>query len=144
MATSADPHASKYKSAFTPAEEPHCFLDTSGIITTTMIDLPGYRITKVLGTVYGLTVRSRNIGAAVTSVLKSTVGGELKFLTNLLYTARDHAVERMVGECITRGGNAIIAMKFDTSQIMGDFAQVCAYGTACIVEEIRTNEPRHM
>ncbi|KAF2184854.1 UPF0145 domain protein [Zopfia rhizophila CBS 207.26] len=100
-----------------------------------MIDLPGFRVVKVLGTVYGLSVRSRNIGADFASILKSTVGGELKYLTNMLYTARDHAVERMVGECITRGGNAIIAMKFDTSELM-NFAQVCAYGTACVVEKI--------
>ncbi|KAF2476178.1 UPF0145 domain protein [Lindgomyces ingoldianus] len=140
--SAASSSAAKSKSAFKPSEEPHCFTDTSGIITTTMIDLPGFRVVRVLGTVYGLSVRSRNIGAAVTSVLKSTVGGELKYLTNLLYTARDHAVERMVGECITRGGNAIIATKFDTSQIMGDFAQVCAYGTACVVEKIETKEDK--
>jgi uncharacterized protein YbjQ (UPF0145 family) len=53
----------------------------------------------------------------------------------MLCTARNNAVERMVGECIGRGGNAVIAMRFDTSELMG-FAQVCAYGTACVVERV--------
>lgn len=52
-----------------------------------------------------------------------------------MYVSRDHAVERMLGECMARNGNAIIAFKFDTSELMG-FAQVCAYGTACVVEKI--------
>jgi len=117
------------------SSELHCFADTDGIVTSTMNELPGYRVVRTLGTVYGLSVRSRNWGADIASVLKSAVGGELKYLTNLLYAARNDSVERMVGECIGRGGNAIIAMRFDTSEIM-NFAQVCAYGTACVVEKI--------
>jgi uncharacterized protein YbjQ (UPF0145 family) len=100
-----------------------------------MNDLPGYRVVRVLGTVYGLTVRSRNWGADIASVLKSAVGGELNYLTNMLYTGRDNAVERMIGECLSRRGNAIIAMRFGESEIM-NFAQVSAYGTACVVEKI--------
>jgi len=112
-----------------------CFGDTHGVITTTMNDLPGFRIVKVLGAVYGLTVRSRNIGAGLASVLKSMVGGELHYLTNMLYSGRNHSVERMVGEAMSRGANAVVALRFDTAEIMG-FSQVCAYGTACIVEPI--------
>jgi uncharacterized protein YbjQ (UPF0145 family) len=123
------------KQAFKDDNEPHCFTDTHGIITTTMNDLPGYRIVRILGTIYGLCVRSRNWGADIASVLKSAVGGELKYLTNMLYAGRDHAVERLVGECMSRGGNAIIAMRFGESEIM-NFAQVTAYGTACVVEKI--------
>ena len=119
--------------------EPHCFTDTHGVITTTMNDLPGFRIVRVLGTIYGLSVRSRNWGADIASVFKSAVGGELRYLTNLLYTGRDHAVERLLGECMSRGGNAIIAMRFGESEIM-NFAQVTAYGTACVVEKIEENE----
>jgi uncharacterized protein YbjQ (UPF0145 family) len=123
------------------AEEVHlgeakCFTDTHGIITSTMNEIPGYQVVKVLGAVYGLTVRSRNWGAGLASVLKSVVGGELVYLTNLLYSGRNSAVERMVGECMSRGGNAIIALRFDTAEIM-NFAQVCAYGTAVVVEPIQ-------
>ncbi|KAJ9157892.1 hypothetical protein NKR23_g441 [Pleurostoma richardsiae] len=113
----------------------HCFTETGGTITTTMFDIPGYRITKVLGTVYGITVRSRNWGASLGMVLKSLAGGELRWFTNLLYTARNDAVGRVVDECQKRGGNAIIALRFDAGD-MGGFAQVCAYGTAAVVEKI--------
>jgi uncharacterized protein YbjQ (UPF0145 family) len=100
-----------------------------------MNDIPGYRVIKVLGTVYGLTVRSRNWGADIASVFKSVVGGEIKFFTNMMYTSRNEAVERLVGECMGRGGNAIIALRFDAGEV-AHFAQVCAYGTACVVEKI--------
>ena len=113
----------------------HCFQDTDGIITTTMNEVPGYRVVRVLGTVYGLTVRSRNWGADFASVMKSLVGGELKYLTNMLYAARNSAVERAVGEARNRGGNAVVAMRYDTSELMG-FAQVCAYGTAVQIERV--------
>ena len=115
--------------------EPHSFTDTHGVIVSTMNDIPGHRVIKVLGTVYGLSVRSRNWGADIGSLLKSIVGGELRYLTNMLYTARNHAVERMLGEVMGRGGNAVIAMRFDIAEVM-NFSQVCAYGTAVVVEKI--------
>ncbi|KAH2747590.1 hypothetical protein KXV94_005429 [Aspergillus fumigatus] len=112
-----------------------CFTDTHGVITTTANDLPGYKITKVLGTVYGLTVRTCNWGTDLGAIVRSSVGGELRPFTNLMYTSRNEAVERLVGECMGRGGNALIAMRFDVSSI-GACSQVCAYGTACVVERI--------
>lgn len=114
---------------------PSCFTDTHGVITTTMNDLPGYRIKTVLGTVYGLTVRTRNWGADLGAVVRSTVGGEIRPFTNLMYNSRNEAVERIVGECMGRGGNAIIAMRFDVASF-GACSQICAYGTACQVEKI--------
>lgn len=98
-------------------QEQSCFVDTQGVITSTMNDLPGYRIVKVLGTVYGITVRSRNWGADIGAFLRSSVGGELRYLSNLMYTSRNSAVERMVGECMQRGGNAVIAMRFDQGEV---------------------------
>ena len=117
------------------ADGNHCFTDTHGVIVSTMNDLPGYRVVQVLGTVYGLTVRTRNWGADVGAFFKSAVGGELKYFTTLLYRTRNSAVERMVGECMGKGGNAIIAMRFDNGDIKLA-SQVCAYGTACVVEKI--------
>ncbi|KAK1827179.1 hypothetical protein QBC39DRAFT_267423 [Podospora conica] len=113
----------------------HCFTETSGVITTTMFDVPGYRVVRVLGAVYGLTVRSRNWAASLGMVLKSVAGGELRWFTNLLYTARNDAISRIVAETQSRGGNAVIALRFDAGE-MGGFAQVCAYGTAAVVEKI--------
>ncbi len=63
------------------------------------------------------------------------MGGELKYFTSMMYTSRNSAVERMVGECMGRGGNAVIALRFDAGEI-GPYAQVCAYGTACVVEKV--------
>lgn len=114
---------------------PSCFTDTHGVITSTMNDLPGYRVVRVLGTIYGLIVRSRNWGADIGAFVRSAVGGEIKIFTNVMYTSRNDAVERLVGECMQRGGNAIVAMRFDVSSI-GAWAQICAYGTACVVEKI--------
>jgi uncharacterized protein YbjQ (UPF0145 family) len=98
-------------------DTPSCFVDTHGVITSTMNDLPGYRIVKVLGTIYGITVRSRNWGADIGAFLKSSVGGEIKYFTNLMYTSRNSALERLVGECMQRGGNAVIALRFDQSEV---------------------------
>jgi uncharacterized protein YbjQ (UPF0145 family) len=82
-----------------------------------MNDLPGYRVVKVLGTIYGITVRSRNWGADIASFFRSSVGGEIRYFTNLMYTSRNAAVERLIGECMQRGGNAILAMRFDQSEV---------------------------
>ncbi|KAK4465574.1 hypothetical protein QBC42DRAFT_260983 [Cladorrhinum samala] len=113
----------------------HCFTETNGVITTTMFDVPGYRVVRVLGAVYGLTVRSRNWAAGLTMVIKSVAGGELSWFTNLLYSARNDAISRLVAETQARGGNAVIALRFDSGEL-GGFAQVCAYGTAAIIEKI--------
>jgi uncharacterized protein YbjQ (UPF0145 family) len=67
------------------------------------------------------------------------VGGEIKPFTNMLYTARNKAMDRMVGECMARGGNAILAVRFDVVA-MGALTQVCAYGTAAVVEEVSESE----
>ncbi|CEJ62209.1 Putative UPF0145 domain protein [Penicillium brasilianum] len=114
---------------------PSCFTDTHGVITSTMNDLPGYKVTKILGTVYGITVRARNWGADIGGALRTAVGGEIRIFTNLMYTSREEAMERLVGECMSRGGNAIIAVRFDVASF-GSCSQICAYGTACLVEKV--------
>lgn len=74
------------KPAHVPPElsDLHCYTETEGVITTTMFDVPGYKVVRVLGTVYGLTVRSRNIAASLGMVLKSMAGGELRWFTNMV------------------------------------------------------------
>ncbi|KAI5459804.1 hypothetical protein BGZ63DRAFT_388718 [Mariannaea sp. PMI_226] len=132
-----DKEAHKDEVAHVPPQisDLHCFTETGGIITSTMNDLPGYRITKVLGTVYGITVRSRNIAAGFTMVMKSMAGGELRWFTSMLYNCRNDSVSRLVDEARSRGGNAVIAMRFDSGDL-GGFAQTAAYGTAVVVEKI--------
>lgn len=66
----------------------HCFTETNGVITATMNDIPGYRVVKTLGTIYGLTVRTRNIAAGLAMIIKSMAGGELKWFTNMVFIPR--------------------------------------------------------
>ncbi|KAK9352277.1 putative heavy-metal-binding-domain-containing protein [Lipomyces doorenjongii] len=114
----------------------HSFGDTRGVLISTMNDIPGYRVVHVISTVYGLTVRSRNVVASVGANFKSLIGGEVGVFTKMLYDSRNSAVDRMISECLAKGGNAIIAMRFESGELEGRFAEVCAYGTACIVEKI--------
>jgi uncharacterized protein YbjQ (UPF0145 family) len=100
------------------------------MIVTTMNDLPGYEITEVLGEVFGLTVRSRNFGSQVGASLKSLVGGELKGMTKMLADGREHAQERLVEEAESKGADAVIAFRFDTSELGSTWTEICAYGTA--------------
>jgi uncharacterized protein YbjQ (UPF0145 family) len=103
------------------------------MLIVTSNDVPGYEITRVYGEVFGLTVRSRHIGSQIGAGFKSLVGGELRGQTQTLIESRHEAMARLVGEAQSRGANAIIAMRFDTSS-MGDlWAEVCAYGTAVTV-----------
>lgn len=118
---------------------PAVFPETHGIATTTTNSLPGHRVTKNLGTIYGLTVRSRNWGANFGGLLRSSAGGELSVFTNMLYTARNAALDRMVGECMARGGNAVLGVRMDVVS-EGPWCQVCAYGTAVFVEANRDGE----
>ena len=99
------------------------------MLITTSIDLPGYDITAVLGEVFGLTVRSRNIGAGCMAGLRSIGGGEIPEFTQLLTQSRNEAMARMVENGRQMGGNAIIAMQFDSGAI-GQWSEICAYGTA--------------
>jgi uncharacterized protein YbjQ (UPF0145 family) len=95
-----------------------------------MNDLPGYEVTAVLGEVFGLTVRSRNLGSQVGASLKSLVGGELKGMTKMLAEGRQHATERLVEEAQEMGADAILAFRFDTSELGTTWTEICAYGTA--------------
>jgi uncharacterized protein YbjQ (UPF0145 family) len=95
-----------------------------------MNDLPGYEIEEVFGEVFGLTVRSRNLGSQVGATLKSLVGGELKGMTKMLADGRQHATDRLVAEAEAKGANAVLAFRFDTSELGSIWTEICAYGTA--------------
>jgi|SRR5216117_1181092 len=100
------------------------------MLITTANDLPGYEVTETLGEVFGLTVRSRNIGSQVGAGLKSMFGGELKGMTKALVDSRQQVIERMIEEATTKGADAVVAMRFDTSEMGGNWTEICAYGTA--------------
>jgi len=100
------------------------------MIVVTTNDLPGWQIDEVIGEVWGLTVRSRNAFAQVGAGLKSMFGGELKGMTKALYESRNEVMNRMIEEAESRGANAIVAMRFDTSEMGDVWTEICAYGTA--------------
>ena len=105
------------------------------MIVTTMNDIPGYTVDEVYGEVMGLTVRSRNVGSQIGAQLKSILGGELKGMTKALVESRQQVMERMVEEAEAKGANAIIAMRFDTSEMGPNWTEICAYGTAVRVHK---------
>lgn len=105
------------------------------MLITTSFDLPGYEIVAVQGEVFGLTVRSRNIGAGCLAGLRSIGGGEIPEFTKLLSQSRNEAMARMVAEAARRGANAIVAMRFDSGAI-GQWSEICAYGTAVWVQPV--------
>jgi uncharacterized protein YbjQ (UPF0145 family) len=80
--------------------------------------------------VFGLTVRSRNIGSQLGAIFKSLAGGELKGMTKMLADGREHAQERLVEAAEAKGANAVIAFRFDTSELGSTWTEICAYGTA--------------
>jgi uncharacterized protein YbjQ (UPF0145 family) len=100
------------------------------MLISTMNDLPGYEVEEVLGEVFGLTVRSRNVGSQIGASFKSLVGGELKGMTKMLAEGREHATQRLIEEAEGKGANAILAFRFDTSELGTTWTEICAYGTA--------------
>jgi len=103
------------------------------MLVVTMNEIPGYRVDRVIGEVYGLTVRSRNVGAQMGASFKSLVGGELKGLTKQLQQSRDEAVLRLVESATAAGANAVIAMRYDADEVGQGYQEVVAYGTAVVV-----------
>ena len=100
------------------------------MLITTMNDIPGHEVAEVYGEVMGLTVRSRNIGSQIGAGLKSILGGELKGMTKALVESRHEVIARMTEEAEAKGADAIIAMRFDTSEMGQNWTEICAYGTA--------------
>ncbi|WP_182113534.1 MULTISPECIES: YbjQ family protein [unclassified Actinotalea] len=110
------------------------------MIVVTTNEIPGYRVEAVLGEVMGLTVRSANMGANFTASFRAMGGGEITEYTQLVYQSRQEVMHRMVEEGRRRGANAIVAMRFDNGSIGQAFTEVCAYGTAVVVEPIPAGE----
>jgi uncharacterized protein YbjQ (UPF0145 family) len=100
------------------------------VIIVTTNELPGYEIEQVFGEAFGLTVRSRNIGSTIGAGLKSLKGGELKGMTKMLIEGREHATERLIEEAEGKGADAILAFRFDSSELGSTWTEICAYGTA--------------
>ena len=103
------------------------------IVVTTPF-LAGHRVVEAKGQVFGLVVRSRGLAGNISAALRSLVGGEIKEYTELLEDTRRQALDRMVKNATLMGANAVISMRFDSSELGGTMSEIVAYGTAVITE----------
>ena len=106
------------------------------MIIATTESIAGHRVTKTLGEVFGVVVRSRGIGGNIIAGLRSIVGGEIHEYTQLLEEARGHAIERMVANATAKGANAVLMMRFDSAEIGQTMSEIVAYGTAAVIEPL--------
>ena len=106
------------------------------MMVTTSQELPGYRIVRNFGIVRGIIVRSRSVIGNLGAALQTIVGGNFTILTNLCENTREEAYELMMQHAAEHGANAIVAMRYDATEIMQGVTEVLAYGTAVQVERI--------
>jgi uncharacterized protein YbjQ (UPF0145 family) len=111
-------------------------MSDAGLPMTTAMELPGMRIRENLGVVYGLVVRSMGFAGGVTASFRALRRGEIPEYTQLLEDSRRHAIDRMVGNAGLLGADAVIAVRFDSSEIGQQFTEIVAYGTAVKVDRI--------
>jgi uncharacterized protein YbjQ (UPF0145 family) len=106
------------------------------IMVTTSQELPGYRIVRNYGIVRGIIVRSRSLLGSIGAGLQTIIGGNITILTELCENTREEAYELMMEHAAEHGANAVIAMRYDATEIMQGVTEVLAYGTAVQVERI--------
>ena len=109
------------------------------IVTTPYV--PGHRIDQVQGHVFGLVVRSRGLAGNIAAGLRSLAGGEIHEYTALLEDTRRQALDRMVQNAVAMGANAVISVRFDSSEIGGSMSEIVAYGTAVTIVPDASAEP---
>ena len=105
-------------------------------LTTTTFDLPGYRVTRSLGVVRGLIVRSRSVIGNIGANLQSLFGGNITLYTSLCERAREDAINLMLTQAGTLGANAVIGVRYDATEIAPGITEVLCYGTAVSVEKV--------
>jgi uncharacterized protein YbjQ (UPF0145 family) len=103
------------------------------MLNTTAFTLTGYRITKELGTVRGIVVRSRSIVGSIGAGLQTLFGGDITLYTELCERARADAYERMIASAANLGANAVLGLRYDATEVMGGVTEVLCYGTAVVV-----------
>jgi uncharacterized protein YbjQ (UPF0145 family) len=106
------------------------------MLVTTTEQIAGHRIIESKGQVFGVVVRSRGLAGNVLAGLRSIFGGEIPEYTSLLEQTRRHALDRMVKNAQLMGGNAVVMMRFDSSEIAQTMSEIVAYGTAVVVEKV--------
>jgi uncharacterized protein YbjQ (UPF0145 family) len=103
------------------------------VIVSTAPFVAGHRVTETKGQTFGLVVRSRGMAGNIVAGLRSIVGGEIHEYTQLLEDTRRQAIDRMVQNATLMGANAVISMRFDSSELAGTMSEIVAYGTAVVI-----------
>jgi len=103
-------------------------------MVTTQFELDGFRVTRTLGVVRGIVVRSRSIFGTIGAGLQTLVGGNISLLTNLCEKTRQEAFDLMLQHAAELGGNAVVGARYDATEVMQGVTEVLAYGTAVFVE----------
>ena len=103
-------------------------------MVTTQFELDGFKVTRTLGVVRGIVVRSRSIFGTIGAGLQTILGGNITLLTNLCEQTREHAFDLMLQHAADPGANAVIGMRYDATEVMHGVTEVLAYGTAVYVE----------
>jgi uncharacterized protein YbjQ (UPF0145 family) len=105
------------------------------MIVTTTETIAGKRIVQTLGVVRGSTIRARHLGKDIVAALKGLIGGEIEEYTKLLAESRDQAIDRMIAKATEAGGNAVVNIRFSTSYIMSNAAEIMVFGTAVVTKD---------
>jgi uncharacterized protein YbjQ (UPF0145 family) len=106
------------------------------MLLSTTYSIHGKKIVKHLGLVRGNTIRARHIGRDIIAVLRNLVGGEITDYTKMIAESREQSIDRMIEEAQKLGANAIIGVRFSTTEIMQRAAEIMVFGTAVVVEEL--------
>ncbi len=104
------------------------------MIITTTEQIEGKKIKKTLGMVKGSTIRAKHLGKDIMAAFRGMAGGEITEYTKMMAEAREEAIQRMIEDAERQGANAIISVRFTTSMIMQNAAEVLAYGTGVVLE----------
>ena len=105
-------------------------------MVTTAFTIEGHRITRQLGIVRGITVRSRSVLGSLGASLQTILGGNITLYTELCETAREEAFELMIEHASQAGANAVIGMRYDANEVAEGVTEVLSYGTAVVVEKV--------
>jgi uncharacterized protein YbjQ (UPF0145 family) len=111
-------------------------VQVSTMMVTTALELPGYRVVRNFGIVRGIIVRSRSLLGSIGAGLQTIIGGNITILTGLCEKTREEAYELMMQHAAQHGADAVIAMRYDATEVMQGVTEVLAYGTAVQVEKI--------
>jgi len=103
------------------------------MIVTTTEQIEGKKISRTIGMVYGSTIRARHLGKDIMAAFRGMAGGEITEYTKMMAEAREEALKRMIEDAQQKGATAVVAMRFGTSMVMQNAAEVLAYGTGVVI-----------